>query len=54
MNSVDKDYRFMATNDLITALQHEYFKLDDESEKKVMTSFHIFESWYQPYINIIK
>ncbi|EDV20392.1 uncharacterized protein TRIADDRAFT_51005 [Trichoplax adhaerens] len=38
MNSVDKDYRFMATNDLISALQHEYFKLDDESEKKVVST----------------
>ena len=41
MNSVDKDYRFMATNDLISALQHEYFKLDDESEKKVMANINL-------------
>lgn len=36
MTSSDKDYRFMATNDLMTELQRDNIKLDDESEKKVM------------------
>lgn len=33
--STDKDFRFMATNDLMTELQKDSIKLDDESEKKV-------------------
>lgn len=36
MNSVDKDFRFMATNDLMTELQKDSIKLDDESERKVV------------------
>nr|CAB3227534.1 cullin-associated NEDD8-dissociated protein 1 [Phallusia mammillata] len=36
MNSHDKDYRFMATNDLMTELQKDSIKLDDESERKVI------------------
>lgn len=36
MNSNDKDFRFMATNDLITELQRDNIKLDDESEKKIV------------------
>ncbi|CAK8675597.1 unnamed protein product [Clavelina lepadiformis] len=36
MNSHDKDYRFMATNDLMMELQKDSIKLDDESEKKVI------------------
>lgn len=35
MLSTDKDFRFMATNDLMTELQKDSIKLDDESEKKV-------------------
>jgi cullin-associated NEDD8-dissociated protein 1 len=36
MNSVDKDFRFMATNDLMTELQKDSIKLDDDSERKVV------------------
>lgn len=38
MSSSDKDFRFMATNDLMTELQKDSIKLDDESEKKVCKS----------------
>ena len=38
MGSVDKDFRFMATNDLMTELQKDSIKLDDDSEKKVVQS----------------
>ncbi len=38
MGSVDKDFRFMATNDLMTELQKGSIKLDDDSEKKVVQS----------------
>ncbi|KHN81984.1 Cullin-associated Nedd8-dissociated protein 1 [Toxocara canis] len=36
MSSTDKDYRFMATNDLMTELQNDSIKLDDDSERKVV------------------
>lgn len=36
MQSTDKDFRFMATNDLMSELQKDSIKLDDESEKKVV------------------
>jgi len=36
MTSADKDYRFMAINDLTAELQRDSIKLDDESEKKVI------------------
>ncbi|KAK0083224.1 hypothetical protein PV325_009153 [Microctonus aethiopoides] len=36
MTSNDKDYRFMATNDLMTELQKDNIKLDDDSERKVV------------------
>ncbi|MFH4982023.1 hypothetical protein AB6A40_008732 [Gnathostoma spinigerum] len=36
MSSIDKDYRFMATNDLMTELQKDSIKLDDDSEQKVV------------------
>lgn len=36
MSSVDKDFRFMATNDLMTELQRDSIKLDDDSERKVV------------------
>uniref|UniRef100_A0A3Q0SAJ8 Uncharacterized protein n=1 Tax=Amphilophus citrinellus TaxID=61819 RepID=A0A3Q0SAJ8_AMPCI len=35
MTSSDKDFRFMATNDLMTELQKDSIKLDDDSERKV-------------------
>ena len=38
MGSVDKDFRFMATNDLMTELQKDSIKLDDDSERKVVQS----------------
>ncbi|KAK0411409.1 hypothetical protein QR680_005641 [Steinernema hermaphroditum] len=36
MNSPDKDYRFMATNDMIVELQRDSLKLDDDTEKKIV------------------
>ena len=36
MNSSDKDFRFMATADLITELKKASIKLDDEIEKKIV------------------
>jgi cullin-associated NEDD8-dissociated protein 1 len=36
MSSVDKDFRFMATNDLMTELQRDSIKLDDDSERKIV------------------
>jgi hypothetical protein len=36
MTSVDKDFRFMATNDLMTELQNDSIKLDDDSERKIV------------------
>ena len=36
MTSSDKDFRFMATNDLMSELQKDSIKLDDESERKVV------------------
>lgn len=36
MQSTDKDFRFMATNDLMTELQKDSIKLDDDSERKVV------------------
>lgn len=36
MSSIDKDFRFMATNDLMTELQKDSIKLDDDSERKVV------------------
>lgn len=36
MSSSDKDYRFMATNDLMSELQSDNIKLDDDSERKVV------------------
>lgn len=35
MMSIDKDFRFMATNDLMVELQKDSIKLDDDSERKV-------------------
>lgn len=36
MTSVDKDFRFMATNDLMTELKNDSIKLDDDSERKIV------------------
>lgn len=36
MNSHDKDFRFMATSDLITEVNKNNIKLDDDSEQKVL------------------
>jgi len=36
MTSADKDFRFMATNDLMAELQKDNIKLDDDSERKVV------------------
>nr|CAG4651567.1 EOG090X00HY [Triops cancriformis] len=36
MASSDKDFRFMATNDLMAELQKDSIKLDDDSERKVV------------------
>lgn len=36
MTSSDKDFRFMATNDLMGELQKQSIKLDDDSERKVV------------------
>lgn len=36
MTSSDKDFRFMATNDLMVELQKDSIKLDDDSERKVV------------------
>ncbi len=35
MTSNDKDFRFMAINDLMAELQKDSIKLDDESERRV-------------------
>jgi len=39
MTSSDKDFRFMATNDLMSELQKDSIKLDDDSERKVCQLF---------------
>lgn len=36
MSSSDKDFRFMATNDLLNELQKDSIKLDDDAEKNVV------------------
>lgn len=36
MTSNDKDFRFMATNDLLVELQKDSIKLDDEAEKRIV------------------
>lgn len=35
MNNLDKDFRFMAINDLISDLQNDSLRLDSDSERKV-------------------
>ena len=39
MTSNDKDFRFMAINDLMAELQKDSIKLDDESERRVIGHF---------------
>lgn len=36
MQSTDKDFRFMATNDLMAELQKDSMRLDDDCERKVV------------------
>lgn len=44
MTSGDKDFRFMATNDLLAELQKDSIKLDDEAEKKIVkTLLHLLK-----------
>jgi hypothetical protein len=38
MSSADKDFRYMATNDLMTELKKETFRLDTPTEAKMVTS----------------
>uniref|UniRef100_A0A5S6R0U0 TIP120 domain-containing protein n=1 Tax=Trichuris muris TaxID=70415 RepID=A0A5S6R0U0_TRIMR len=38
MTSVDKDYRFMATSDLISELEKDSIKLDDDNERRVVNT----------------
>ena len=47
MTSNDKDFRFMATNDLMVELQKDSIKLDDDSERKVRKILHcaVNENW---------
>jgi hypothetical protein len=66
MTSNDKDFRFMATNDLMSELQKDSIKLDDESEKKVVKAVlrlledkngevqNLAVKWYDKIIIIIK
>jgi hypothetical protein len=42
MTSIDKDFRFMATNDLMNELQNDSIKLDDDSERKVCLKIQQF------------
>ncbi len=35
INSKDKDFRYMATSDLLTELQKETFRVDAETERKL-------------------
>lgn len=44
MTSSDKDFRFMATNDLMAELQKDSIKLDDDSERKVSKA--IFQTFF--------
>ena len=45
MTSSDKDFRFMATNDLMAELQKDSIKLDDDSERKVSITFTFYHSF---------
>ena len=50
MTSSDKDFRFMATNDLMTELQKDSIKLDDDSERKVGEERDFFEMEINKYL----
>lgn len=56
MTSVDKDFRFMATNDLMTELKNDSIKLDDDSERKVDFNFDFFKSYviYSQFLHFKK
>ena len=45
MTSSDKDFRFMATNDLMAELQKDSIKLDDDSERKVSMTFTFYHGF---------
>ena len=45
MTSADKDFRFMATNDLMSELQKDNIKLDDDSERKVVRMLLKVSQW---------
>ena len=45
MTSSDKDFRFMATNDLMSELQKDNIKLDDDSERKVVRMLLKVKMW---------
>lgn len=63
MTSADKDFRFMATNDLMSELQKASIKLDDDSEKKIVKMLlqlledkngevqNLAVKWYLFYLN---
>ena len=38
MSNSDKDIRFMATNDMLSELQKDTFKLDDDNERKLVAA----------------
>lgn len=40
MGSSDKDFRYMATNDLMNELQNDSIKLDDDRERLVSNIFY--------------
>ena len=57
MTSNDKDFRFMATNDLMTELQKDSIKLDDDSERKVRQLIYAvskFPSYKAPHSAVKK
>lgn len=57
MTSNDKDFRFMATNDLMTELQKDSIKLDDDSERKVRQLIYAvskFPSYKVPHLAVKK
>lgn len=41
MTSSDKDFRFMATNDLLNELQNDSIKLDEDAERKILKALLI-------------
>ena len=60
MGSEDADFRFMATNDLITELQNPTFTIEENTEKKIVDKIlllmkdkngevqNIAVKWYEP------